>query len=96
MLLLCFKLPSCLLGNTRDTSVMYEKAKFVCFILMQPQKVKFKFVQINTKQVSYNDDYDLTVRMPILVRAFVLRLVNLSADSEVSDDFFQCTARTLI
>ena len=28
--------------------------------------------------------------MAILVRAFVLRSVNLSADSEVSDDFFQC------
>ena len=30
----------------------------------------------------------MTMRMPILVRAFVLRSVNLSADSEVSDDFF--------
>ena len=27
MLWLCFKLPSCLLGNTRDTSVVHEKAK---------------------------------------------------------------------
>ena len=27
MLLLCFKLSSCLVSNTRDTSVMYEKAK---------------------------------------------------------------------
>ena len=53
MLLLCFKLPSCLFGNTRDTSVMHEKAKCVCFIYMQPQKVKFKSVQINMKQVSY-------------------------------------------
>ena len=25
MLLLCFKLPACLFGNTRDTSVMHEK-----------------------------------------------------------------------
>ena len=25
---------------------------------------------------TYNDDYDLTVRMPILVRAFVLRSVD--------------------
>ena len=54
MLWLCFKLPYYLFGNTRDTSVMHEKAKFVCFIYMQPQKVKFKSVQINTKQVSYN------------------------------------------
>ena len=38
MLCLCFKLPSCLLGFTRDTSVMHEKAKFVCFISMQPKK----------------------------------------------------------
>ena len=37
MLWLCFKLPSCLLGNTRDTSVMHEKLKFVGFIYMQPQ-----------------------------------------------------------
>ena len=30
-----------------------KKAKCVCFIYMQPQKVKFKYVQINMKQVSY-------------------------------------------
>ena len=55
MLWLCVKLPSCLFGNTRDTSVMYEKAKFVCFIYMPLQKVKFKSVQINMKQVSYTE-----------------------------------------
>ena len=33
---------------------MHEKAKCVCFIYMQPQKVKFKYVQINMKHVSYN------------------------------------------
>ena len=33
--------------------VMHEKATCVCFINMQPQKVKFKVVQINMKQVSY-------------------------------------------
>ena len=30
---------------------MHEKAKCVCVIYMQPQKVKFKSVQINMKQV---------------------------------------------
>ena len=30
-----------------------NEAKFVRFIYMQPQKVKFKSVQINMKQVSY-------------------------------------------
>ena len=54
MLWLCFKLPSCLFGNTRDTSVMHEKAKFVCFDYTQPQKVKFKSVQINMKHVLYS------------------------------------------
>ena len=39
MLLLCFKLSSCLVANTSDTSVMYEKAKFVCLYLMRPQKI---------------------------------------------------------
>ena len=53
MLWVCFKSPSCLFGNTRDMSLMHEKAKCVCFIYMQPQKVNFKFVQINMKQVSY-------------------------------------------
>ena len=48
----CFKL-SFLFGNTRDTSVNHEKAKFFCFNYMQPQKVKFKSVQLNMKQVSY-------------------------------------------
>ena len=33
--------------------VMYEKATLVCFIYMQPQKLKIKSVQINMKQVSY-------------------------------------------
>ena len=37
--------------------VIYKKAKSVCFIYMQTQKVKFKFVQINMKQVSYNFTY---------------------------------------
>ena len=32
---------------------MHEKTKCVCFIYMQPEKVKFKSVQINMKQVSY-------------------------------------------
>ena len=53
MLELCFKLPSCLFGNTGDTSVMHEKTNFICFNYMQPQKVIFQFVQINMKQVSY-------------------------------------------
>ena len=35
-------------------SVMHEKATCVCFINMQPQKLKFKVVQINMKQVSYD------------------------------------------
>ena len=53
MLWLCFKLLSCLFGNTRDTFAMHEKAKCVCFNYMQLQKGKFKSVQINMKQVSY-------------------------------------------
>ena len=53
MLWQCYKLPSGLFGNTKDTSVMHEKAIFVCFNYMQPQKVKFKSVQINMKHVSY-------------------------------------------
>ena len=42
---------------------MYEKAKCVCFIYMQMQKLKFTFVQINMKQVLYVPIYlshDLT------------------------------------
>ena len=34
MLWLCFELPSCLFGNTRDTFVMHEKAKFVCLFYL--------------------------------------------------------------
>ena len=52
MLWLCFKLLYSLFGNTRDAFVMYELAHYVCFVNMQPQKVKFKSVQINMKQVS--------------------------------------------
>ena len=39
-------MPFCLFGHTGDTSVIYEKEKVVYFIYMQPQKVKFTFVQI--------------------------------------------------
>ena len=53
MLLVCFKLSPCLVGNTRHTSVMYEKAKFVCLYLMRLQKVTFESVQINMKHVLY-------------------------------------------
>ena len=58
MLWQCYKLPSDLFGNTRDTSVMHEKAKIVRFDYMQPQKVKFKSVQINMKRVSYKTEKD--------------------------------------
>ena len=53
ILCLWVKQPFCLFDNIRDTSVIYEKAKLVCFIYTQPYKVKFKSVQINMKQVSY-------------------------------------------
>ena len=33
-----------------------KKQNLFCFIYMQPQKLKFKFVQINMKQVSYISD----------------------------------------
>ena len=52
---LCFKLPFCPFGHTRDTSVTHKKAKYVCFIHMQHQRVKFTSVQINMKQVSYDN-----------------------------------------
>ena len=42
-----------LFDHTWDTSFIYDKAKCVCFIYMQPQKIKFTSVQINMKQVSY-------------------------------------------
>ena len=42
---------------------MHEKAKSVCFIYKQPQKVKFKFVQINMKQVSYYKDTNAFAKM---------------------------------
>ena len=34
MLWLCFKLPICLFGHTRDTSIVLEKAKVIYFIYM--------------------------------------------------------------
>ena len=64
MLLLCFKLSPCLVGNTKDTSFMYEKAKFVCLYLMPPQKIKFESVQINMKHVLYcitNDSKNMMI-----------------------------------
>ena len=51
--------PFCLFDHIRDTSVIYEKAKLVSFIYMQPYKVKFKSVQINMKLASYSFTYQL-------------------------------------
>ena len=48
-----------LFDHTWDTTVMYDKANCVCFINMQPHKVKFVSVQINMQQVSYMDVYFL-------------------------------------
>ena len=36
LLWLCFKLPICLFGHTRDTSIIKEKAKVIYFIYRQP------------------------------------------------------------
>ena len=44
---------NCHLVYLAITGARHEKAKCVSFIYMQPQKVKFKSVQINMKQVSY-------------------------------------------
>ena len=30
----CFKFSFCIFGHTRDMSIIYEKAKYVCFIYM--------------------------------------------------------------
>ena len=38
VLLLCYKLSSCLFGNIRDTSVMHEKAKMCLFYLYATAK----------------------------------------------------------
>ena len=38
MLCLCLELPSCLLGNTRNTSVMQEKATFLLLYLYEAAK----------------------------------------------------------
>ena len=66
MLWLWFKLPSCLFGNTRDKTVMHEKAKFVCLNNMQPQKVKFKSVQI--KHETGLVEYDMSCKCAIMRR----------------------------
>ena len=50
---LWFKVSFCLFGHTRDTSVTFEKAKFVCITYLQQQKIKLTSVKINMKQVSY-------------------------------------------
>ena len=34
MLWFCFKLPFCLFGHTRGTTIIYEKAKCVCFFFV--------------------------------------------------------------
>ena len=43
---------NCLRGDTKDTPVIYEKAKLVCFIYIQSQEMNFTSAQINMTQVS--------------------------------------------
>ena len=50
--MLWFGLLFYLFSLTRDTSVINEKAKFVCLNHMHLQNVKITSVQINMKQVS--------------------------------------------
>ena len=38
VLWICFKLSTCLFGNTRDTSVIFEKVKFISFIFIATTK----------------------------------------------------------
>ena len=44
---------------------MHEKAKFDCLIYTKPHKMKFKFVQINMKQVSYNKYHHILVLLAL-------------------------------
>ena len=50
-----FNLPFCLFDHTWD--IPLSKIKFVCFIYVQRQELKFTSVQINMKQVSYHIPY---------------------------------------
>ena len=64
---------------------MQENAKSVSFIYMQPEKVKFKYVQINMKQVSYvhvyTQKHTLSLRLcQLVVKRKRLRVVYCEFD----------------
>ena len=44
-----------LFDHTWDTTVMYDKANCVCFINMQPHKVKFCSSYIYNYRIKYHD-----------------------------------------
>ena len=55
--------------------MIYEKAKFLCFICMQLHEVKFKFVQINMKQVSYYQFIHLKLKLLFFVWLNIASLI---------------------
>ena len=66
---------------------MYEKAKFVCFNYIQPQKVKLISVQINMKQVLYHLDNTISEHIAVFQKGKELTYVvyacsNLSLSKE--------------
>ena len=59
-----------------DLSGTYAKTEFVCFINMQQQNVKFKFVQINVKQSPELPVYDEAAN---LVNFMLMSLTNCNS-----------------
>ena len=83
---------------------MHEKAKSVSFIYMQPQKVIFKYVKKNMKQVSYCTQYtirsktvpkhtqaDLSLCRQMIMLMFIL--IVFGADVGTAQSLCECMPR---
>ena len=65
-----------------NLSGTYAKAEFACFIYMQHQKVKFKFIQINVKQRPELPVYDEAAN---LVNFMLMSLTNCNSHKFYAD-----------
>ena len=59
---------------TEKLLLFYEKAKLVCVIYMPPDKVEFKSVQINMKQVSYMFCRQETIKLRSKIPKFSIQM----------------------
>ena len=75
---------------------MHENAKCVCLNYMQPQKVKFKSVQINMKHVSYYVYLPQSTHVNAHLETAFMRAFNFITRNIMTSVMYGFPSRTLL